>query len=300
MLDRVEKKCNTCNQIKDVKDFYYDKKIKRYKSRCTSCNSHAALQRKRRLGITPKEKPIINGKKECTKCNQMVDIKYFWKNKKLNTKGKLISRCIPCKTKENKEYRKKNKESLTLKQKIKWKNLSETERQKKRDYIKFWRNNTEGGKKLSERRSKAGMKRYYEMKNDPIAHSLYLEKERKYENERRRNNPQFRLKQNLSRRVRSSLTKFKTRKNISTLELTGIKNIQFLMHHIAKQFKPNSEGVPMTWDNYGEWHIDHIKPCASFDLTCPIQQKLCFNYTNLQPLWAIDNLKKQHKLNYNV
>ncbi len=57
----------------------------------------------------------------------------------------------------------------------------------------------------------------------------------------------------------------------------------------------------MSWENYGkgdngrgmqEWHIDHIKPCASFDLSKPEQQKLCFNYTNLQPLWAEENMKK--------
>ena len=48
----------------------------------------------------------------------------------------------------------------------------------------------------------------------------------------------------------------------------------------------------MSWDNHGEWHIDHIRPCASFDLTDPEQQKECFNYKNLQPLWAKDNLSK--------
>jgi len=52
----------------------------------------------------------------------------------------------------------------------------------------------------------------------------------------------------------------------------------------------------MTWSNYGKgWHIDHIKPCASFDLSNPEQQKICFHYTNLQPLWAIDNIKKGAK-----
>ena len=295
MLDRVKKECNTCNQPKDLNKFFYNKKSKQHKSRCNDCNNYASLQRRRKLGIKPRTAPIINGKKECTKCNQMIEINFFWKDK-----GNLLAACISCKTKQNEEYRKKNKEKLKFKKQMDWKNLSETERQKKRDYINFWRNNTEGGKKFSERRSKAGIKRYYEIKNDPIANSLYLKKERKYETERRKNNPQYRLKQNLSRRVRSALTKFKTRKNISTLELTGIKNTQFLMEYIAKQFKPNLDGVPMTWDNYGEWHIDHIKPCSSFDLTCPIQQKLCFNYTNLQPLWAIDNLKKQDKLNYNV
>jgi hypothetical protein len=51
----------------------------------------------------------------------------------------------------------------------------------------------------------------------------------------------------------------------------------------------------MTWENYGKrggWQIDHIKPCASFDLTNQDQQKECFHYSNLQPLWADDNLKK--------
>lgn len=56
----------------------------------------------------------------------------------------------------------------------------------------------------------------------------------------------------------------------------------------------------MTWDNYGRykrngpmtWHIDHIRPLHSFDLADPEEQKICFHYSNLQPLWAIDNIKK--------
>jgi hypothetical protein len=54
----------------------------------------------------------------------------------------------------------------------------------------------------------------------------------------------------------------------------------------------------MSWDNYGRkgWHIDHIIPCDLFDLTDYKQQKQCFHYTNTQPLWWDDNLKKHTKL----
>lgn len=58
--------------------------------------------------------------------------------------------------------------------------------------------------------------------------------------------------------------------------------------HLEGKFK---EG--MTWANCGsEWHVDHIKPCASFDLTSPEQLLICFAYENLQPLWALENIKK--------
>jgi len=54
----------------------------------------------------------------------------------------------------------------------------------------------------------------------------------------------------------------------------------------------------MSWNNYGRkkgikcWEIDHIKPCCKFDLTDPEQQHQCFHWTNLQPLWALDNSSK--------
>ena len=53
----------------------------------------------------------------------------------------------------------------------------------------------------------------------------------------------------------------------------------------------------MTLENYGKWHIDHIKPVTRFDLTKPNELEKCFHYSNLQPMWAEENIKKGNKYN---
>ena len=76
------------------------------------------------------------------------------------------------------------------------------------------------------------------------------------------------------------------------MELTGCSKND-LLKHLESKF---TEG--MTFENYGEWHIDHIRPCASFNLEDPEEQKKCFHWTNLQPLWALDNIRKGDKWDY--
>lgn len=63
--------------------------------------------------------------------------------------------------------------------------------------------------------------------------------------------------------------------------------------YIESQFEPG-----MSWSNYGlkGWHIDHILPCALFDLTRAAHRKICFHFSNMQPLWAGDNLRKFTKV----
>lgn len=63
--------------------------------------------------------------------------------------------------------------------------------------------------------------------------------------------------------------------------------IRQFREHFEKLFKDG-----MAWQNHGKWHVDHIKPCVLFDLNYPEQRKECFNLTNLQPLWALENKDK--------
>ena len=112
---------------------------------------------------------------------------------------------------------------------------------------------------------------------------------RKYENNRKKIDPKFKLLKNLRKRIWKALKK--SQKSYSTMKLTGI-SLDELKKHIESKFQDG-----MSWDNYGVWHIDHIIPCAQFDLSDPEQQKICFHYTNLQPMWAKDNMRKGARLN---
>lgn len=93
-----------------------------------------------------------------------------------------------------------------------------------------------------------------------------------------------RLKRNLRRRIVHALRD--RVKSDSTMGLVGC-TIDVLKEHIERQFCNG-----MKWENYGQWHVDHIKPCYSFDLSIDGQQRECFHYLNLRPLWAVDNLTR--------
>ena len=103
---------------------------------------------------------------------------------------------------------------------------------------------------------------------------------------RRKTNPSLRILDSLRSRMLQAL-KGKN-KSASTMELIGC-TIDELRQHIGSKFEPW-----MTWENHGKggWDIDHIKACAKFDLTNPEQQRACFNWSNLQPLEHIANIKK--------
>lgn len=94
-----------------------------------------------------------------------------------------------------------------------------------------------------------------------------------------------RLRTRLIHAIRAQMTS----KKKHTLDLLGMSIDEFFPYMESKF----TDG--MSWDNYGEWHIDHIKPCSKFDLFLRSEQEKCFHYSNLQPMWAEENyLKHAH------
>lgn len=119
-----------------------------------------------------------------------------------------------------------------------------------------------------------------------IPNEIRNQKQAIYVKQRKQRDVDFKMRLTLRSRLGTALFRQKAKKLTSTLDLVGC-SIEYLREYLETKFQ---EG--MTWDNHGEWHIDHIRPCVSFDLSILEQQRECFHYTNLQPLWASDNLSK--------
>lgn len=114
-----------------------------------------------------------------------------------------------------------------------------------------------------------------------------------YNSYRRHSDISFKLRDYLRIRLNEALfNSQKTGSAISDLDCS-IKHLKIKLQ--LKFHRRSFDGAYMTWDNYGEWHIDHIIPLASFDLTNLQQLKKACHYSNLQPLWAKDNWYKNRR-----
>jgi len=100
--------------------------------------------------------------------------------------------------------------------------------------------------------------------------------------------PIFKMNHNIRCRIREFLNQKKFNKKNKTSEIVGCNQTELKLF-LENKFEPK-----MSWDNYGEWHIDHIIPLSSSSDEVEIL-KLC-HFTNLQPLWKTENLKKGNKI----
>lgn len=113
---------------------------------------------------------------------------------------------------------------------------------------------------------------------------------RKTHHVRKKLNNIVRIRHNLRARMSTILKRKGIKKLNRTIELIGCSWNE-LINHLQKQFKPE-----MSWNNYGKWHLDHIIPLTAFNLECKEEQKKANHYSNLQPLWAKENILKGNKI----
>jgi hypothetical protein len=120
----------------------------------------------------------------------------------------------------------------------------------------------------------------------------HREKKRNYEKYKKSTDPIYKLISNFRTAIYTVLKENKLDKYTNYFNMVGYTAEQ-LKSHLEVQFKDG-----MTWENYGEWHVDHIQPISSFTFeTCDDEQfKTCWSLDNLQPMWGIENIKKGNSI----
>lgn len=244
--------------------------------------------------------------KVCTRCGIKKPIGDFYFLKK---GGKKMSECKMCNSNRNREYKLNHPEIIKAIQtrfkesengKLFWETYKNSPERQKTQH----KYNTSEKGKLS-------IKKYNEMGEGKKSKQKYAKSDKgvtaeKNKLQRRKQkyllDPAYNLLVKLRRRVNHAVHNANTHKCNNTVSCIGCTPA-YLKTYIESLFTPD-----MSWDYVisGDIHIDHIVPCTSFDLTDPAQQKQCFHYTNLQPLWKttriingveyLGNLNKSSKI----
>jgi predicted nucleic acid-binding Zn-ribbon protein len=197
--------------------------------------------------------------KICTRCGTVFDVSKY-----------PGSWCRSCKLEYQKSHYQKNKKRIRAQQ----------DQYKQDNYQKILKQ-----KKTYRDANKEKIKKY--RKAWRLKHKDSIAKKKRKYRETYMKNPVNKLASNIRGRVKRAISC--NYKKGSWKKYLGC-SVQECKDYLESLFKPG-----MTWDNHGEWHIDHIKPISSFDLTDENELKSAFNYKNLQPLWAIENLTKGAK-----
>lgn len=258
------KTCSKCKIKKDFNEFHKFKSSKDgLKSQCKSCI--LIKEKERRSTDEYKQKNKERNKLIPKDVKRDRRIKNYLKNKDyiLEKNKKRRDNNKDYMSEYNKKYREDNIESL--------KEYYKKYKEENKEYNKIWReNNSDKIKEYRKRYSKSESskkhrKNWYKSIKKRCPHILAWRTI-----------------------LTNTLKRFGKKKDDETIKLLGYSSIE-LKEYIESLFV---EG--MSWDNYGEWHIDHIKPVSSYDPETPVD--IVNSLKNLQPLWAFDNLSKGNKI----
>lgn len=217
--------------------------------------------------------------KICKKCNEKKDLNAF--DADLRASDKLSTRCSTCLSEHRASLKVKQTERSIAWRKANpeiWKEIEFRSKSKNREKV-LARMRSNHAANADKRRH--NMRCYYSSNKEAILES-------------RKKNPNFRISKTLRSRISCAINRAKsgTRKQGSAVKDLGC-TVGELIAYLEQQFEPG-----MNWSNHAVdgWHIDHVIPLSSFDLSDIDQFKKACHYTNLQPLWAPKNLSKGGKL----
>jgi hypothetical protein len=230
--------------------------------------------------------------KVCTKCKVEKSLNEFHKS----TRDGYRSQCKPCKKDSDKKWRKDNRgKDLEIKKKWRMENVEysskyyKDNKEKISQYNKmYYLNNTDdiisSSKKYYEGNKENCIEKSRDYYNSVKNSEEFRKRNNNYKKKAYRRTPYVFIQRNILKRHLKYINSEKIARTIDILGYTPLE----LKNHLESLFK---EG--MTWENYGEWHVDHIKPICKFDKT---ELSSTVNaLENLQPLWAKDNLIKGDK-----
>ena len=230
--------------------------------------------------------------KQCTGCKEVKELSEFYYIKKSNN---YRSACKLCLNKQHKLYSQENKEKLKEYRKLHYqenKDKIKEYRQENKDKIKQYN-------KLYKQENNDEIKEYNKLyrqqenkdkkkENYKLYRQENKDKINKYRRERNKTDVIYNIKNRIRSRICEAFTKKGYTKKSKTYQILGA-DFEIVKKHIERQFVKG-----MSWYNREEWHIDHIIPLASANTE---EELIKLNhYTNLQPLWAEDNLSKNDKI----
>lgn len=277
-----EKVCDKCNKSQSL--VYFDKNTTGYRATCKKCRYERTKELREERKTFNQNKLSFKKNKKCVECDKTKPVSEF--NRLSTNKDGLCSYCKVCYKKKRITINAPKQNEIVLQ--IKKCNTCLIEKpiadfkqtQKSNDGYFHKCKSCWKPTEWNKEKQKASEKKY--VQNNP--------EKMKAKWKRAACNINRRIRDSLNGRITDALKAQRLNKSNKTFEYVGCSKDD-LKRWFEYLFIDD-----MNWDNYGNWHIDHVIPCSSFDLSSDDELKRCFNWKNLRPCWSSENLEKSSKI----
>ena len=281
----MEKICSKCNENKNIEDFFKDKSKKNgYRNQCKKCESNLKASYNNNNNNNNDNNNTIN-EKICNKCNISKTLDNFSKDK--YKKNGYRGECKICDSKrKNKNKNKNNTDNNT--------NIISNE--KICSNCNVLKNLEDYHKDKSKKDGFRNQCKKCELEKKVIYYQENKDKRHEYEKNKYHSNEEVRIKKLLRTRFLLGLKNKSSEKCGSILDICSC-DLDFFKKWIEYQYKLLTNNETIDWNDFKKnYHMDHLLPCSSFDLTNIEEQKKCFHWKNIQILTKENNLKKSNSI----